>query len=572
MSINFNTSNSTFRQLIGNGLHYRVPPFQRDYSWSDTEWDELWQDMEALFEEDPEPAHYMGYLVLQSMDNKQFDIIDGQQRLTTISIMILAGLSVLKDLIEKDLDAERNTLRLNQLKGSYIGYTDSVTLIERPKLQLNRHNDKYYRNHLIALDKLPQRGLHASEHKIRKAFNWFKVKIKSRVGMQVNSGEMFAEFLDTLVDKLFFTVIIVNDELNAFKVFETLNARGVRLSSTDLLKNYLFSLASVGDLHNTQIKELEERWERIINLLGSESFPEFLRVYWNSEYKLVRKTQLFKAIRKSIQDKASAFKLMREIELSADAYTALKDSQDTRWTIEESKYISQLKIYQVKQQFSMLLTSYEKFFESDRKGFTNILRAISVLSFRYNIICNNPPNEQERFYNSIAVKITNGSLATSAQVIQSLSAIYPIDEVFRSAFSNKQLKTTDNRNKKIVRHILCELEKHVYQTSLDESDESISIEHILPEHPEEYWQHIEDNKHENLVYRLGNMALLEIRKNKEVGNSPFDQKIPIYKGSRIQMTIDIANDYNGWQAESIESQQKKMAKHATSIWKISQLA
>lgn len=566
--MNFNTSNETFRQLIGNGLLYRVPPFQRDYSWSDTEWDELWQDIEALFESDPEPAHYMGYLVLQSADNKQFDIIDGQQRLTTISIMILAGLSVLKDLIGKDLDAERNQQRLTQLKASYIGYTDSVTLIEQPKLKLNRHNDQYYRNHLIALDKLPQRGLHASEHKIRKVFNWFKAKIKARVGMRVDSGEEFAKFLDALVDKMFFTVIIVNDELNAFKVFETLNARGVRLSSTDLLKNYLFSLASVDDLHNTQIKDLEDRWERIINLLGSESFPEFLRVYWNSRYKLARKTQLFKVIRKSIRDRASAFDLMRKIELSADAYTALKDGQDRRWLTEEAKYISQLQMYRVKQPYSMLLTSYEHFFDSDRKGFTSILRAISILSFRYNIICNNPPNEQERFYNSIAIKIENGDLKTPSKVIQSLSAIYPIDEVFKSAFANKQLKTTDNRNKKIVRYILCELEKHEYGRSIDET---INIEHILPENPEEHWQHIDDNKHENLVYRLGNMTLLEAKQNKQAGNLSFRQKVTYYENSCIQTSKKIAETYTEWEADSIESRQNDMAKQATSIWRISQL-
>ena len=97
-SANFNTTNSTFRQLMANGLTYQVPPFQRDYSWTADEWDDLWQDILGLFDEDPEPAHYMGYLVLQSDDSRQFDIIDGQQRITTLSIMILAAISHLSDL------------------------------------------------------------------------------------------------------------------------------------------------------------------------------------------------------------------------------------------------------------------------------------------------------------------------------------------------------------------------------------------------------------------------------------------------------------------------------------------
>ena len=87
--MNFNTANNTFRQLLGNGLSHHVPPFQRDYSWTDEEWDDIWQDMLNLSEPDGEPAHYMGYLVLQSSDSKRFAIIDGQQRLTTLSVLVL---------------------------------------------------------------------------------------------------------------------------------------------------------------------------------------------------------------------------------------------------------------------------------------------------------------------------------------------------------------------------------------------------------------------------------------------------------------------------------------------------
>lgn len=105
-AMNFNTSNQSLRQLLGNGLLYRVPPFQRDYSWTDEEWDDLWQDILGLFAEDGETAHYMGYLVLQSSNNKQFDIIDGQQRLTTISILILAALDHLQKLVSLAIEPD----------------------------------------------------------------------------------------------------------------------------------------------------------------------------------------------------------------------------------------------------------------------------------------------------------------------------------------------------------------------------------------------------------------------------------------------------------------------------------
>jgi uncharacterized protein with ParB-like and HNH nuclease domain len=312
MSImNFNTANQTFRQLLGNGLLYRVPPFQRDYSWTEEEWDDLWQDILGLFAEDGEQAHYMGYLVLQSSNNKQFDIIDGQQRLTTISILILAALAHLQNLVNKAIDPDKNQRRKDNLQNSYIGYVDPVSLIPRSKLELNRHNNRFYQTYLVPLEPIPVRGLNASEHQLRKAFNWFRDKIAAR---SQQSGEAVAIFVDTIVDKLFFTAISVTDELNAFKVFETLNSRGVRLSATDLLKNYLFSVIASGNTHETELKALEERWERIVDELGSESFPDFLRVYWNSCHKLVRKADLFKTIRRHVTTKEQSFALLREVE------------------------------------------------------------------------------------------------------------------------------------------------------------------------------------------------------------------------------------------------------------------
>lgn len=95
-AVNFNTSNQTLRQLLGNGLTYRVPRFQRDYSWTQDEWEDLWQDIQETMRPGGELAHYMGYLVLQSQDNRSFDVIDGQQRLTTLSLLALAVLKCLQ--------------------------------------------------------------------------------------------------------------------------------------------------------------------------------------------------------------------------------------------------------------------------------------------------------------------------------------------------------------------------------------------------------------------------------------------------------------------------------------------
>ena len=88
-----------------------------------------------------------------------------------------------------------------------------------------------------------------------------------------------AKFIESMSDKLFFTVITVADELNAYKVLETLNARGVRLSATDLLKNWLFSVLARGETRQQNLIELERQWEIMVGRLGSESFPDFLRMH-----------------------------------------------------------------------------------------------------------------------------------------------------------------------------------------------------------------------------------------------------------------------------------------------------
>ena len=178
-AMNFNTSNQTYRQLMGNGLLYHVPSFQRDYSWTDEEWDDLWRDMEGVLTPGGEPAHYMGHLVLQSNGNKTFDVLDGQQRITTLSIFVLAVLKNLQALIDEGVESEKNRARQDQLRSSFIGYLNPVTLIAQSKLKLNRNNDRFYQDFLVPLQRLPQRNLKATELGMRKAFEWFAQRIRA---------------------------------------------------------------------------------------------------------------------------------------------------------------------------------------------------------------------------------------------------------------------------------------------------------------------------------------------------------------------------------------------------------
>lgn len=550
------TSSETYRQLIGNGLGYEIPKFQRDYSWETDQWDDLWQDISPLNSDETE--HYMGYLVLQSSDNKNFQVIDGQQRLTILSIIVLAVLRCLKELSDKGIDAEQNIKREEALRNSYIGYLDPVTLIPKNKLKLNRNNDDYYRNYLVQLQNLPLRNINASEKLMRSCFLWFYERIKK----EYVTGEALARFIDTIVDKLFFTVIKVSDELNAFKVFETLNARGVKLSSSDLLKNYLFSVVDATNPHKSELNEMELLWSKVIGKLGSEKFPEFLRYYWNSFNKTVRKNDLFKVIRKNIGTKGDAFSLIRELNVNADIYAALQNPDDDLWIgkREISSYLRELELFQVKQPFSLLIAAYNSLEESK---FERILKACSIISFRYNVIGGLNPNEQENVYNTVALNIRKNKQFNLSE----LRDIYPDDDRFEIEFSSKIFKST-TRNHRIVKYIFAEIERYRYHADIDQSSDLYTIEHIIPESAQDEWSYLGDEVIDRCVYRLGNLTLLEKNLNKEAGIKDFENKRGLYARSSIQLTRIIAEHYSEWTEETVSKRQDSLAVVAKSIWRL----
>ena len=566
----FKTENNTFRKLLGNALTYRIPRFQRDYTWTQDEWEELWQDVQGTLQTDGETAHYLGYLVLQSADDKTFDVIDGQQRLTTITILLLAILKNLQRLIDAGNDAASNQRRLDQMRQTYIGYLDPVTLVARPKLTLNRNNNYYFQTYLAPLGRLPQRGLRASEHALRKAFEWFDQRVSEHlIATAGNEGMRLAQLGEDLSDRLFFTVITVTDELNAYKVFETLNARGVRLSATDLLKNYLFSLLDSGAESDPELRSLEDRWEFVVGRLQAENFPDFLRAHWNSRHPFARHSDLFKTIRSAVRTRQVAFELLREIEEDLDTYLALSSPEPSDWNPEDKRLAATLKLFRVRQPFPLLLAARRTFAPAD---FTALLRATVVISMRFNVICSYGTGEQERRYNEVAEGIANGQLTTLTDALPRLRSIYPEDQVFRSAFANKTIRTTDSRNNKVVRFLLCAIEKHLSGQDLDFASATFNIEHVLPQNAPDGWGGIGNDDAEALLYRLGNMTLLEANRNGDLANREYGAKRSVFAQSSFAITSKLAADHAEWTPDPIAAHQNWMAHQAVALWRIPQLS
>lgn len=567
---NFKTENNTYRKLIGNGLTYRIPRFQRDYSWTEDEWEDLWADILGTIQEGGEPAHYMGYLVLQSEDDKSFDVIDGQQRLTTLTLIVLAALKNLKRLVDEKVQPDQNQQRLQQIRQTYIGYLDPVTLVSRTKLTLNRNNDSYFQTYLVSLGHLPQRGFRASEHSLRKAFEWFEKKVREHARKAGgDEGVALASLVETMSDRLFFTVISVTDELNAFKVFETLNARGVRLSSTDLLKNYLFSVLHRETDHAHEMQVLEDRWEAMVTRLGSESFPDFLRVHWISRKTFVRQSELFKTIRGKVTSREAVFELLRGMEEDMDTYLGLTNPEASQWLPDLRSHAQKLRMFSVRQPFPLIVAGHRKLPAAD---FATLLKACVTISFRYNVIGSQPTNEQERVYYAAAQKLSSGEIASASQVLDALKAVYPADAAFKAAFADKIIRTTNSRNLRIVRYVLCALEKQANGAEPDFESDAFNVEHVLPQNPGAGWEVFSDEEAEAMTYRLGNMALMAKGANKDVGNAAFTAKKPVLAASAFELTRKIAEDNADWTPERIAARQKTLARLATSVWRVAQLS
>lgn len=554
------TKTLSFNEFIGNGKRYKVPPFQRDYSWEEENWEDLWNDMNFAYKN--KSTHYMGAIVLQDSGDKEFLIIDGQQRLATLSIFVLAVIKNLQNLIDQKIDPETNKERIEVIYRDFLGNKDAVSLKESSKLFLNENNNKFYQYYLLRLrEPIVYRKLSDSQKLLWDCFKYFEKRFED--SFENKNGEEITNFLTRYVaENLMFIQIVVKNEVDAYTVFETLNSRGVELTTTDLLKNFLFSFVAKSDIDLDRVKD---QWKGIIDVIGLKEFPDFLRYFLNSKYSLVSKRDLFKTTKKLIKNHDEVFGLLDDLEKSAELFVAFGNPNDDFWNDKkkERKYISELRLFNVKLVKSILLSAYKKFNQQEKE---KLLRVCSVISFRYNKIGGLNPKVMEVEYNKVAIKIYNNEIKTAKEVFENIkNTLYVTDEVFKNTFSTKIIST--NANKKLVRYILLGIENKFSDTDLNYEDDSSTIEHILPENPSLEWEkYFNQEDQEKYIYRLGNYALLKDFDNRKANNDLFKQKREVYLNSVYKISNEIKNEE--WTPDVLQNRQKKLAKIACSVWRL----
>ncbi len=559
------TKTLPFNDIIRNGKIYKVPQFQRDYSWGEDNWEDLWNDITNTA--DTNESHYMGSIVLQNNGGNIYWIIDGQQRFTTLTILALAIIKKIKDLADENIDKEDNEERVELLIKDYIGQKDSVSLRYSSKLFLNENNDGFFQTRLINFrEPVNYNKLLHSEKLLWNAYQFFLSKVETRFGDNRN-GESLATFLNNSIGKeLLFIQITVKDEVNAYTVFETLNSRGVELTSTDLLKNYIFSLVAKSQ---SDLQIIKNQWKKIIEIIGLKEFPVFLRHYLNGRRRLISKEYLFKAVKQLLKGDAEVFDLLDNLERNAYFYMALSNPNDDFWNGDKEviNAVSALKLFRVTQNKPLLMVYYEKY--GVDQGFKKLLKSIVTISFRYNVIGKLQANEMDKVYNKASMDLFKSEEFNFQDLLNNLKDIYITDDNFKSYFELKSLNTNNSSNKKLVRYILYNLEAQIGNGSeYDYQVDSGTIEHILPEKLNDLWKvDFSEDDHARNVFKLGNMTLLEpVKNNKLASDKSFMEKKLIFESSKYQITRSI--DTIDWNVNTIKHRQSKMAKLACGRWNI----
>jgi hypothetical protein len=558
-----NTGTSTFLELIGNGRVYTVPPYQRDYSWTEEQWEDLWTDIEDLAGRQDD-THYMGALVVEGRSDRDFAVIDGQQRLATLSLLVLAVIGRLQDIAQEGLDAESNRQRAEALRARFVGEKDPASLVESSKLTLNDSDNAFYQDYLVQLrNPLNPRGLSKSNRLLWQCFLYFKRRVEAWSDGTTDGAQLARLISEIAGRQLMFIRIAVDNELNAYTVFETLNARGLELSATDLLKNYLFSrLRTPADL-----QALQRRWKTLMATVHQERFPEFLRYHLQCELPRVRTQRLFKLVRERVRSGEDTFELLDALERRAEVFAALFDPQHAYWIDrrDSATSVREINVLRVRQLTPVVFAVWERF---DSVDFARVLKLLVVVLFRYSAVSGLNTNALELVFHEAAKGVLEGQLRTPGDVFGALRSVYVDDERFAQEFA-QFVPDSAGQGSKLVRYILARLEGDASGRICDPDSDPGTVEHILPANPSAAWEvAFPRDVWERYIERLGNLTWLEATLNRNVGNAEFDVKIDAYRQSRYQLSKVLPDQIGDeWTPAKLDARQLHMARRAVHLWR-----
>ena len=356
--------------------------------------------------------------------------------------------------------------------------------------------------------------------------------------------------LQVLVNHISVVAVISTDEDNASNVFETLNDRGIGLSTPDLLRNFLLRRAP-----DEEREEIVTLWGTIFDIDEEVKIDVFLRHYWLSRAGDVKTRSLYREVKSFIQtNNESSLLFTRNLTDNAEVYKNLLTAQ-----VEDemsSKYLKDIRELGANLLYPCLLSAITTY---NTEEFSSACKNLIILFVRYSVIGRLENSPLETFCYNLARDIRKG--LSLADLIARLNEKMPTNDQFRNQFLQTSVSRRDS-----VRYILREIELSKRRTrELEVAPPSrVQVEHIYPQTPlaADRW-----GNHNSLINRIGNLTLLDRRLNAAIKNGNFLAKRPSYQQSELILTNELANHIE-WTPATIDARQLEMADIALSIWKI----
>jgi len=537
-------------RLIRGEEKFTVPRFQRNYAWEEDHVESFWRDIFNIFGDDS-ADYFLGAIVVTDRGVDGPIVIDGQQRLITTCVLLAALRSVLAETGKADLVQEAVAQLL-------LAETDA-----QPRIVLNRADrifyDRYIAGEAPVDEMMAMRrddALPLSNRLLADCFCFMHRQLKTFICDGWSEGRLAEEVLKAIDDKIFVIRLDVRSDYDAFVLFETLNDRGLSLSESDLLKNYLLSVAG------ERVEETHADWETIEGNLGGERLLKFVRHHWLSSRGMTSRAGLFPDIKRQIGGPGEVAAYTEQLCVASEFYAALRDPGSRVWAefgADRQRLLAErlqeLSLLRSDQILVVLLAGLE----TDREAFAELLDMLINFTFRYTTICSFSPSALLPAFIDAARHIRETGSANAKEVFNRfLRPLYPTDSQFHSAFSRRTIRYNGLVNTQIAQ-----------EAGKGQAAAGTDLEHILPKRFQRNWA--VDRKDfpgspERYVHRLGNMTLLATQLNRELGNQPFEVKRGVFAGDPLEITRMIAEEPR-WTAEAIGRRQNWMAGVAIKIWR-----
>jgi hypothetical protein len=552
-----------FEQLgIGKILRdswLRVPLNQREYSWTDREVNGLLHDLSEAVANDA-PEYFLGSIVTIPRAGGILEVVDGQQRLATSAILLAAIRDYLKPRTE-------DALIVADIDG-ILAAIDRDARVRRSRLSLNAIDNHYFQVRVLDGQEIASEAL--SHRFIDQAAKLTKSHVLKIVAVhdRKNHGDVLNRWITYLERRAIVVLLKVPSEVNAYRMFETLNDRGLRTSQSDLVKNYLFGQAT-----DARVAEAQSKWAGMRAIL--ESFEDdditinFLRQMLISLYGHIRQGDVYDTVASKARGAAQALGILAILESGAADYAAILNPQHEKWNAYPPairRSVEALALLRMRPLRPLMLSIARKLAPGEAdKSFRLLISVSARLMIAGGAKSVGRSGAVEEALAAAAHAVTEGTITTTVALLKALDEIVPKDAQFAEAFATATVSKAD-----LARYYLRSLE----MTAKGEPDpyflpnddvRAINLEHVLPQKPEGNWPQFSPEQVDAFNRRLGNMALMQAKTNSDFKSAPFAEKKATYAASPYELTRQLAGAAD-WTTAEITRRQRTMADMALATW------